>query len=32
MPGGNRTIILLNSEYLICAEGDGVFFHSRVEE
>lgn len=30
--GSHGTIILLNSEYLIYTEKDGVFFHSRVRE
>jgi len=32
LPGGRRTILLLNSKYLIFSEGDTVFFHSRVSD
>lgn len=32
LPGERRTILLLNSKYLIFSEGDTVFFHSRVSD
>jgi K+-sensing histidine kinase KdpD len=32
MPSERRTIILLNSEYLIYSDGGNVFFHSRVKD
>jgi hypothetical protein len=32
MPRERRTILLLNSKYLIFSEGDTVFFHSRVSQ